>query len=97
VDAPKQKVVAPLVAPGVEEGHKFTGECIDTREVRAFVEITVVAGQREIVNVIAPAMLLRNYMLDVVSQLAVLLAEQAILATVGRSSPDKAPRGSVHR
>jgi hypothetical protein len=56
-----------------------------------------VTGEREIVSVIAPAMLLGDDMLDVVSQLAVLLAEQAILATVVRSSPDKVASSGIHR
>ena len=41
-----------------------------------------------VVNVIRSTMLLRNDMLDVVLQLAILLAEQAIFAPVVRSTPD---------
>ena len=36
-------------------------------------------------------MLPGNDMLDVVRQVAVLLPEQAILTTIGRSTPDKVP------
>jgi len=93
----KQKVLTPPVAPGVEEGHKLTADGIYAREVRALAKIAAMAGQREVVNVIAPAVLLGDDMLDVVRQLAVLLAQQAILATVIRSSADKVPRGGVHR
>jgi hypothetical protein len=39
----------------------------------------------------APAVLLGDDMLNVVRQLAVLLAQQAILATMIRSSSDKVP------
>jgi hypothetical protein len=81
----------------VEEGHNFTIDWIHAREVRAFAKIAAVAGQREVVNVIAPPVLLGDDMLDVVRQLAVLLAQQAILTTVICSSPDKVPRGGVHR
>jgi hypothetical protein len=61
----EQKVVSPLVAPGVEEGHQFTAEGIHTREVRSLAKITSVAGQREIGGVIAPAVLFGDDMFDV--------------------------------
>jgi hypothetical protein len=61
----EQKVLSPRVAPGVEEGHKPTTEGIHTREVRSLTEVTAVAGQREIVDVIAPAVLFGDDMLTV--------------------------------
>jgi hypothetical protein len=45
-------------------------------EIRALVEITTVAGQGKVINVVAPAMLPGNDMLDVVRQVTVLLPEQ---------------------
>jgi hypothetical protein len=95
--ASKQKVVRPLVAPGVEERHKLATDRIHTCEVRALAEVAAVAGYREVVNVISPAMLFGDNMLDVVRQAAVLLAQQAILTTVIRSSPDKVARRGIHR
>jgi len=95
--AVKQKMLSPAVAPGVEEGHKLTADGIHTREVRALAKVAAMAGQREIINVIAPAVLFGGYMLNVVRQLAVLLTQQAILATVIRPAPDKVPRGGIHR
>jgi hypothetical protein len=94
---PKQKVLGPPVAPGVEEWHELTAHGIHARKVRPFAKIAAVAGQREIANVVAPAVLSGDDMLDVVRQPAVLLAQQAILATIIRSSPDKVPRGGIHR
>jgi hypothetical protein len=96
-NAPKQKVLSPLVAPRVKERHELTTDWIHACEIRAVAEITAVAGQGEIVSVVTPAMLLRNDMLDVVHQAAVLLAEQAILTTVVGSTPDHVPRSGVHR
>jgi len=95
--AVKQKMLSPAVAPGVEEGHKLTADGIHAREVWALAKVAAVAGQREIVNVIAPAVLFGDDMLNVVRQLALLLAQQAILATVIRPAPDKVPRSGVHR
>jgi hypothetical protein len=40
--------------------------------------------------------LFRDDMLNVVRQLAVLLPQQAVLATVIRSALDKVPRGGIH-
>jgi len=96
-NAPQEKVLRPVVAPRMKERHELTTNWIHACEIRAFVEITTVAGQGKVVNVVAPAMLLRNDMLDVVRQVTVLLPERAILTTVGRSTPDKVPRGDVHR
>jgi len=81
----------------MKESHELTTNWVHACEIRAFVEITTVAGQGKVVNVVAPAMLLRNNMLDVVRQVTVLLPEQAILTTIGRSTPDKVPRSEVHR
>jgi hypothetical protein len=89
-------MLSPAVAPGVEEGYKLTADGIHAREVRALAEVAAVAGQREIVNVIAPAVLFGDDMLDVVRQLAVLLTQQAILATVVSPAADKVPRGGIH-
>jgi hypothetical protein len=63
--ATEQEVLNPLVAPGLEEGHKLAAEGIHAREVRSLTKITAVAGQREIVDVIAPAVLFGDDMLDV--------------------------------
>jgi len=61
----EQKVLSPRVASGVEERHQITAKAIHAREVRSLAKITAVAGQREIVNVIAPAVLFGDDMLDV--------------------------------
>jgi hypothetical protein len=95
--APKQEVLSPTLAPRVEEGHKLATDRIHARQVRALAKIAAMAGQRKIVNVVAPAMLPGDDVLDVVRQLAVILAQQAILAAVARSLPDKVSRGGIHR
>jgi hypothetical protein len=53
--------------------------------------------QRQAAGVNHGAVLFRHDMLDVMRQLAVGLGQQAILATVIRSAPDKLPRGGIHR
>ena len=51
----------------------------------------------EFIKVVATAVLLRDDVLDVVRHSAVLLAEQAILATVACPSADKLPRAGINR
>jgi hypothetical protein len=58
-------VLSPPFAPGVEETHKLTAEGVHACKVRAFAKITAVTGQHEIVDVIAPAVLFSDDMLDV--------------------------------
>jgi hypothetical protein len=55
------------------------------------------AGQREVVRAVAPAMLLRYDVLDMVGEFTMLLAQQAILTTVSRASPDYIARSEIHR
>jgi hypothetical protein len=85
----EREVLDPLVAPGMKEGHYLTTHWIDASQVRAFAEIAAMTSEGKAVNVITSTMLLRNNMLDVVRQLAILLAKQAIFAPVVCSTPDK--------
>jgi hypothetical protein len=91
-----REVLDSLVAPGMKERHYLTTHRIDASQVRAFEEIGAMTSEGEVVNVISSTMLLRNDMLDVVGQLAILLAKQAIFASVVRSMPDKVPRSGIH-
>jgi hypothetical protein len=49
----------------VEERYKFPAERIHAGEVRSLAKITAVAGQREIIGIIAAAVLFGNDMLNV--------------------------------
>jgi hypothetical protein len=40
---PEQRVLSPLVAPGVEEGDKLTAEGIHPRKVRSLTQVSAVA------------------------------------------------------
>jgi broad specificity polyphosphatase/5'/3'-nucleotidase SurE len=93
----KQEVLRPLVTSGVKEGHNLAADWIHAGEIRALLEIAAMAGKRKIVHVVTPAVLPGNDMLDVVCELAMLLAQQAVLATVVRSPPNEVLHASVHR
>jgi hypothetical protein len=53
--------------PGIEKTHNLASKGIYASKVGAFVEVTAVTGQREISHVIAPPVLFRDDMLDMVS------------------------------
>ena len=53
-------------------------------------------GEGKILVKIGPTVLLRNYVLDVVRQVAVFLWQQAVLAAVIRSLPHQGLRGRIH-
>jgi len=92
-DAQQDKAFSPAVAPRVEERLDLATHRIDAREIRALQEIAALASQREVIRVVAPAVLLRDDVLDVVRYSAVLLAEQA---TVACPSADKLPRTGIN-
>jgi hypothetical protein len=90
-------VLGPAVAPGIEETRNLTTDWIQASEIRALVQIAAVAGKGKVAHVVTPAVLPGDYMFDVVDKFAMLLAKQAILATVVRSPPDEILPAGVHR
>jgi hypothetical protein len=61
---PKQEGLSPPFAPGVEEGNKLAAQGIHARKIWALAKITAVTCQREVVDVISPAVLFSDDMLD---------------------------------
>src|SRR6516164_7163431 len=69
---------------------------VDSGQVRALSEIAAVACERQIFGMVGSAVLLRDDVLDMVRQLAVLLAQLAVFATIVRATADKVPGCRVH-
>ncbi|CAN5900513.1 hypothetical protein BH23GEM7_BH23GEM7_30910 [soil metagenome] len=90
------EVLLPLVSPGVKERHDLTGEGIDSRQVGSLVQVTAVAGQSQVIEVVRAAVLPGDDVLDVVGQLAVLLDEPAVFTTIRCPTANPIPRGGVH-
>jgi len=67
-----------------------------SRQVGTLSEITAVARRCQIVVAVGSAVLLGDNVLDMVCQVAVLLREQAILATILRPAPDEVAPSGVH-
>ena len=77
-------MLVPDIDTGVEEACQLTGCGIHTREIRPFVTITDMTGEREVRCVVTPVMLLRHAVLDVKGDDIVLLLDPTILAAVSR-------------
>jgi hypothetical protein len=95
--APNQKVLHPQVTSRVKQWRHLAHHRVNTGEIGAFLKVAPMAGQRQIVDVIAPAMLFGDNMLNVVRQLAVHPMQQTILAAAFCATPDQVPRGGIHR
>ena len=85
------KVPFPFLSSWVEQTNHGVGVRVDPGEIRLLVAIAPGTGQGEVLGAIVPAMLLRDDVLDVVGELDVFLAEQAILATVPRRERGQRP------
>lgn len=90
------KMLVPVVAPRAEELHYPFCFRIYRAQIRSLVKITVVAGQREILDFIATAVLSRHDMIHVkwrVNRRGLLY--MAEFAAVSRTLPDQAARSLV--
>ena len=70
---------------------------IKAGKVRAFVQIAVMTGEREIIRRIFAAVLSRNDVFDVKSERFEILMQPAILATIFRAVPDGLSQPGVHQ
>lgn len=91
-----REVVGPGMYAGIEKRGDLTSVWVNTGEIRALVEVTVVACQSEICGVIVIAMLLGDDVLDVESRLIVGLANQTILTAVPRPLSDEGSGSGIH-
>jgi hypothetical protein len=80
----------------MEERHELSADGVDTCQIRTLPEITAMASQCQVLAFVRAVVLLRDNVLDVVRQLAAILSELAILATIGRTAADEVARGDIH-
>ncbi len=87
----------PSVAAWVKEPDNFVRVGITTSQVRAFVQIAVVACKREIFKITCATMLARVDVLDVEwMRVVVLLVEAAVLAAIPCAMPHLLAEGRRH-
>jgi hypothetical protein len=76
----------PVLAPRMKQLSHFVRLRIDSRQVRAFVQIAIDAGKGKVVEFIGSAVNLRNDVFDVKSgQRRIILMQMTILASVLRA------------
>ena len=82
-------MIVPPVFARVEQTNDFVRIRITAHEVCSFVEVALVAGQREVFQVIGPAMLARDGVFHVKTMKPVVFLTQAtVLTTIRRALPD---------
>jgi len=90
------EMVGPAILPRVKKPGDFCRLRVDSGRVRALSEIAAVACERQIFRIAGSAVLLRDDVLDMVPQLALLLTQPAVFATLVCATADKVPRCRVH-
>jgi hypothetical protein len=80
----------------MEERRNLPSLRVDSRQVRAFVQIAAVACQREIAGIVGAAVLLRRDVLDMVLQAAMFLVQPAVLTPLPGPLPDEVPHRRIH-
>ena len=97
IRAPVHKVIRPPVSPGVKQNLHLARHRVDSTEVWAFVQITAMASERKIPDIIAAAVLTGDNVFDLMRHRAMLLAKLAVLATISCPVSDKKPDFGIHR
>ncbi len=69
---------------------------VDSTQVRAFVKIAAVAGERQILNFVGAPVLACNDVFDLVRDRAMLLTKPTLLATIAGPAAHKQPRFGIH-
>ena len=82
-------MITPFVFPRVEKCRHKSGVRVDARQIGAFLQIAVPAGERQIVKLVRPAVLSGNDVLDVERTAVSRLRQMAILATIAGASADR--------
>jgi len=93
----KLEMVGPHVLMGVEEWYDGRGLDVNSREIRTFACVASITGQGEVLRVVWAAVLFRDNVLDVMGEAALLLAEEAVFATVPGPRADILSRLRVHQ
>jgi hypothetical protein len=75
-------MILPLIQAGVEKRYKLLRTRVESSEVRSLAQVATMASKCQVVEFFGAAVLFGNYVFDMVSKMTVLLAEQAVLATI---------------
>lgn len=81
----------------MKQARQFSGFGIKARKIRAFVEIAVVAGKRQIFRRIFSTVLAGSDVFDVKRQWFLRLPQPAVFAVMIRAQPDELAQPGVHQ
>jgi hypothetical protein len=90
-------VIRPAVSPGVKKSLYLARHWVDPTQVWAFVQVTAMASERKIFDIVAAAVLPGDNVFDLMRHHAMLLAKLAILAPISGPLADKQPGSGIHR
>jgi hypothetical protein len=90
-------VFRPLVAPRAKKNFHAARQGIDSTKIRSLVEVTTMACQRQVIDIIGTAMLPGNHVLYVVQEFAIVLVKPAILTSISSPLTDEPPGSGIHR
>jgi len=96
VRASVNKVILPPISSRVKQNLYIARYGVDSTQVRAFVKIATMAGERQIFDIAGAAVLAGNNVFDLVWDGAVLLTKPTVLATVSGPAADKQPGSGIH-
>ena len=92
-----REVFVPIVEPGMEQACQLSGLRIQPGEIRAFVEITMVARERQVFRRVLASVLARRDVFDVKRQRLLFLPQPAILAATRCALPDRLAQPGIHQ
>ena len=96
IGTPKYKVIRPLVAPGVKQTLNAARYRVDSTEVWSLVQIAAMAGEREILEIIAASELPGYDVFNLVWHRAMFLAKPAVLAAIFCPVSNETPEFRIH-
>ena len=85
------EVILPSILPRMKQPGQFPGVRIDAREIRSLDRVASAAGQRQVLPVVRPSVLLRDDVLDVERRLLLVLLPQPAILCRGRQYSQRFP------
>jgi len=82
-------MILPPIVARVKQHHNFIRKRVNPRKVRSLSQVAPVASQGQVTKFVRAPVLSGNDMLDVVREVAVLLAEETVLATIAGPPADE--------
>ncbi len=90
-------MLVPFVAPRMKKARHGARGGVDSAEIGPLVEITAMACQSEIIDLIGATVLACNHMLNVMHKFTVVLVQPAVLANLPGPITDELPGSGIHR